>query len=70
MALPALGLLMGVQLGSEILGGVVGLFQQHSARKQAEELGNKFKAQNQVMAQQFLQSQGIQMPPGQGYPHL
>lgn len=70
MALPALGVLMGVQLGTQILGSVVGLIQQHSAHKQAEQLGKKFQAQNQQMQQQFLQSQGIQLPPGQGYPRL
>lgn len=70
MALPALGIMMGVQLGTSLLGSVVGLFQQHSANKKAEELGKKFQAQNQAMTQQFLQAQGISLPQGQGYPRL
>lgn len=68
--LPLLAAGLGLQIGADLIGGVVGMISQNSRKKQADEMLKKFQAQHAQMSQQFLASQGMQMPQGQGYPRL
>lgn len=66
MALP----LLGVMVGAQLLGGVMGLVQQHQNNKFAEKMMKQMQERDKQAMAMFAQMQGGGFPPGAAYPGL
>lgn len=67
MALP---LLAAVMIGTQVVGGVMGLVQQHQQNEMAEKMMKQMQDRDKMAMQWLQQQQGGGFPPGQGYPQL